>query len=111
MQKHPFNEHVPDRLAGIGFATAVWAVYVSFLALYGGEEWRMAAIDGLLAVGILAVAGYQFWYVTGVLRAPRPGLSWRWRCRRSVSGVAIFSRRWFRKMRLSLSWLPYRCGC
>lgn len=74
MQKHPFNEHVPDRLAGIGLVTAVWAVYVSFLALYGGEEWRMAAIDGLLAVGILAVAGYQLWYVTGVLRAPQAGI-------------------------------------
>lgn len=71
MQKHPFNESIPYRIAGIGATIVLWTVYASFLVLYGGEEWRMAWVDGLLAVGILAVAGYQFWYVTGVLRAPQ----------------------------------------
>lgn len=74
MQKHPFNEYLPYRIGGIGGAIALWAVYVSFLALYGGEEWRVAWVDGLLAVSILAVAGYQLWYVTGVLRAPQARL-------------------------------------
>lgn len=69
MQKHPFNAYIPYRIVGICLTVLAWAVYVSFLVLYGREEWKMAWVDGLLSVGILAVAGYQLWYVTGVLRA------------------------------------------
>lgn len=68
MQQHPFNEYIPYRITGICLTVVAWLLYVSFLVLYGGEEWEIAWIDGLLSVGILAVAGYQLWYITGVVR-------------------------------------------
>ena len=69
MQTHPFIESVINRVVGITLAVVVWMVYSWLLFCYGGEEIWMACLDGMVSVGLLAVAGFLYGYIDGTIHA------------------------------------------
>ena len=69
MRTHPFIESVIKRVVGISLAVVVWMMYSWLLFCYGGEGIWMACLDGLVSVGLLAVAGFLYGYVDGTIHA------------------------------------------
>ena len=69
MQTHPFIESVINRVVGISLAVMAWMIYSWLLFCYGGEEMWMACLDGLVSVGLLAVAGFLYGYIDGTIHA------------------------------------------
>ena len=69
MRTHPFIESVINRVVGISLAVVVWMMYSWLLFCYGGEGIWMACLDGLVSVGLLAVAGFLYGYVDGTIHA------------------------------------------
>lgn len=69
MQTHPFFGSVIDRIAGIFVTITAWILYSLLLYCYGGLEWWMAGIDGLVSVGLLAIAGYLYGYIVEAIHA------------------------------------------
>lgn len=69
MQTHPFIGSVINRVVGITLAVMAWMVYSWLLFCYGGEEIWMACLDGMVSVGLLAVAGFLYGYIDGTIHA------------------------------------------
>lgn len=69
MQTHPFIESVINRIVGITLTIIAWMIYSWLLFCYGGEGMWMACLDGLVSVGLLAVAGFLYGYVDGTIHA------------------------------------------
>ena len=69
MRTHPFIEAVINRVVGISLAVVVWMMYSWLLFCYGGEGIWMVCLDGLVSVGLLAVAGFLYGYVDGTIHA------------------------------------------
>ena len=69
MQTHPFIESVINRIVGITLTIIAWMIYSWLLFCYGGEGMWMACLDGLVSVGLLAVAGFLYGYVYGTIHA------------------------------------------
>lgn len=69
MQTHPFIESVVNRIIGITLAVVAWMVYAWLLFCYGQEGLWNACLDGLVSVGLLAVAGFLYGYVDGTIHA------------------------------------------
>lgn len=63
MQAHPFIESLFYRTAGIAFAVALAAVNLFVLTVYEGTDLTTAIADCAVTTGILATAGFLFWYV------------------------------------------------
>lgn len=68
MQNHPFINSVPYRIAGTALVLIACSIGALLLYYYGYTGWLVAWLDSLVSVGLLSVAGFLFWYVTGVLR-------------------------------------------
>lgn len=68
MQNHPFINSVQYRVAGIALVLIACSVGALLLYYYGNTGWFVAWLDSLVSVGLLSVAGFLFWYVTGILR-------------------------------------------
>lgn len=69
MQTHSFIESVINRIVGITLTIIAWMIYSWLLFCYGGEGMWMACLDGLVSVGLLAVAGFLYGYVDGTIHA------------------------------------------
>lgn len=69
MQTHPFIESVINRIVGITLTIIAWMIYSWLLFCYGGEGVWMACLDGLVSIGLLAVAGFLYGYVDGTIHA------------------------------------------
>ncbi len=69
MQTHPFIESVINRIVGITLTIIAWMIYSWLLFCYGGEGMWMACLDGLVSVGLLAIAGFLYGYVDGTIHA------------------------------------------
>lgn len=67
MQTHPFFGSVINRMTGLLATVTTWAIYSLLLYCYGGLEWWMAGIDGLISIGLLAIAGYLYGYIFEVI--------------------------------------------
>ena len=67
MRTHPFIESVINRVVGISLAVVVWMMYSWLLFCYGGEGIWMACLDGVVSVGLLAVAGFLYGYGDGTI--------------------------------------------
>lgn len=67
MQTHPFIESVINRVIGIAWTIVAWTIYSWLLFCYGGEGIWMACLDGLVSVGLLAVAGFLYGYIDGTI--------------------------------------------
>lgn len=68
MQNHPFINSVLYKIAGITLALLACSIGAFLLYYYGHAEWFVAWLDSLVSVGLLSIAGFLFWYVTGILR-------------------------------------------
>ena len=69
MQTHPCIVLVVNRIMGITLAVVAWMVYAWLLFCYGQEGLWNACLDGLVSVGLLAVAGFLYGYVDGTIHA------------------------------------------
>lgn len=67
MQTHPFIESVANRVAGIALTVVAFLVYTGLLYRYGQESGWVAAVDSLVSIGLLAVAGFLYGYIDGTL--------------------------------------------
>lgn len=68
MQNHPFIHSVLYRIAGIALALIACCISALLLFYYGHTGWLIAWLDSVVSVGLLSVAGFLLWYVTGILR-------------------------------------------
>ena len=69
MQTHPFIDSIINRVIGISLAVVTWVVYSCLLFCYGREGIGMAGLDGLVSVGLLAVAGFLYGYIEDAIHA------------------------------------------
>ena len=68
MQNHPFINSVLYRIAGITLVLLACSIGALLLYYYGHAGWLVAWLDSLVSVGLFSMAGFLFWYVTGILR-------------------------------------------
>lgn len=68
MQNHPFINSILYRVAGAVLVILACSTGALLLYYYGYAEWLVAWLDSLVSVGLFSIAGFLFWYVTGVLR-------------------------------------------
>lgn len=68
MQDHPFINSVQYRISGITLVLLACGISALLLFYYGHTGWFVAWLDSLVSIGLLSIAGFLFWYVTGVLR-------------------------------------------
>ena len=69
MQTNPFIESAIHRVAGITLAVVAWMICTGLLFCYGQEQLWVACLDGLVSVGLLAVAGFLYGYLDGAIHA------------------------------------------
>lgn len=68
MQNHPFINSVLYRIAGIALVLLTCSIGALLLYYYEHAGWLVAWLDSLVSVGLFSMAGFLFWYVTGILR-------------------------------------------
>lgn len=68
MQNHPFINSVPYRISGIALVLLACSIGAMLLYYYEHIGWFAAWLDSLVSVGLFSVAGFLYWYVTGILR-------------------------------------------
>lgn len=68
MQNHPFINSVLYRIAGITLVLLACSIGALLLYYYGHAGCLVAWLDSLVSVGLFSMAGFLFWYVTGILR-------------------------------------------
>lgn len=68
MQDHPFINSVLYRIAGTTLVLLACCISALLLFYYGHTGWFVAWLDSLVSIDLLSIAGFLFWYVTGILR-------------------------------------------